>query len=89
MFNRPQVPSLPTGDSPADRFQRWVIEAVRTIWSYVMVPVFQTSTRPVASQAWAGRFIRVRDTNMPEQLQCCLRNANGAWSWAVVSISPQ
>lgn len=87
-LQQPQVPRLPNQDSATNRFQDAVREAVRVLWGLVFIPVYTTALRPVASDKWAGRFIRVRDNNQPEQLQFCLRNANGDFAWSVVSISP-
>lgn len=85
---QPQIPFLPGASSEGNRFQQRVIEAIRTLWSLIYIPVYTSSSRPTASEQWAGRFIRVRDSGQPEQLQFCLRQADGAFAWAIVSISP-
>ena len=89
MGTMPPLPFFNSKDESVNQFQRRVIELFRSVWSFIFIPVYTTADRPVASEQWAGRFIRVRDTNSAEQLQFCLKNSNGAYGWAVVSISPQ
>lgn len=50
------------------------------------LPTFTTATKPAASGAWAGKFIRVIDASVPGRLEYCEINADGAtYSWSVVA----
>ena len=51
-------------------------------------PVYTTATRPVASEVWGGKAIRVKDTDETEVVQRCLRSSSGVWGWVVTETGP-
>ena len=62
--------------------------ALRLLDAVTPLPCNST-TRPVATADMAGRFVRVKDANLPEHLQVCLQNADGSWAWADCALAPR
>lgn len=50
-------------------------------------PRYSTTTRPTASLNFIGRFIRLKDDNVPEKLQICLQNAIGGYEWVTLAVT--
>lgn len=45
--------------------------------------------RPAASEAYAGRLIRLKDLGEPEQLQVCVQDSLGGWEWVTIGLASQ
>lgn len=85
-----EIPSVQIPDKTINRWASIVTEAVNRILRFGMpIQVYTSSARPSPSSSWAGKFIRVKDTGQPEQLQVCLQKSNsGDFAWVTVAISP-
>lgn len=51
-------------------------------------PVYTSGTRPTAAAAWAGKFIRIQDPGLQEELQFCWTLPGGGYKWETVSLGP-
>jgi hypothetical protein len=90
MKTLPQIPHVQMDDNRLSRWMDGVEAAVNPLLRTAqLIPEVFTSTRiPTPDATWFGRTIIVQDVATASTLRVCLRNANGAYSWAVVSISP-
>jgi hypothetical protein len=48
---------------------------------------YTTASRPAAGATYAGALIRVKDTSLPEQVQCCMETSIGTFEWVVVALA--
>ena len=83
-------PRLLIADSVIARVQdQLLLRVLRPIisWLETFPERFTTANRPPANAAQAGVFIRVKDTNMPETLQCCLQQTTGAYEWVTLGVA--
>ena len=81
---------LQQSDPAANRFQEMLRSLLNPILKRVLLvpPRYVTANLPVAGPEFAGRHIRVKESDTSsEDIRVCLQSSSGEWEWVVLGTS--